>query len=99
MSFFFVVMKGEFDALLPWPFRQKVTLSVLNQHSSKHDISDTFLPDPSSSSYIRPTSEVNIPSGLRKFASLDALQFGTGFVKDDTMYVRIAVNTEGLLNY
>jgi len=24
MSLFFVVMKGEYDALLPWPFRQKV---------------------------------------------------------------------------
>uniref|UniRef100_H2YBM5 MATH domain-containing protein n=1 Tax=Ciona savignyi TaxID=51511 RepID=H2YBM5_CIOSA len=29
MSLFFVVMKGEYDALLPWPFRQKVTLMLL----------------------------------------------------------------------
>lgn len=25
VSLFFVVMKGDFDALLPWPFQQKVT--------------------------------------------------------------------------
>lgn len=26
LSLFFVVMRGEYDALLPWPFKQKVPL-------------------------------------------------------------------------
>ena len=31
LSLFFVVMRGEYDALLPWPFKQKVTrLSALH---------------------------------------------------------------------
>ena len=35
-SFFFVIMRGPYDALLPWPFRQKVTLTLLNQTGKKH---------------------------------------------------------------
>ena len=35
LSFFFVVMKGPFDALLPWPFKQKVALTIINQAGKK----------------------------------------------------------------
>ena len=34
MSLFFVVMRGEYDALLQWPFRQKVTRLLLDQDQS-----------------------------------------------------------------
>ena len=33
LSFYFVVMKGPLDALLPWPFNQKVSLTIINQTS------------------------------------------------------------------
>ena len=29
ISIFFVLMRGDFDALLQWPFEQKVTLNIL----------------------------------------------------------------------
>ena len=32
MSLFFVVMKGEFDNTLQWPFTHKVTFKLINQH-------------------------------------------------------------------
>ena len=31
MSLFFVVMKGEFDNILQWPFTHKVTFKLINQ--------------------------------------------------------------------
>ncbi len=31
VSFFITLMKGEFDPLLPWPFKQTVSLSLLAQ--------------------------------------------------------------------
>ena len=52
-SFFFVIMRGPYDALLPWPFRQKVTLTLLNQLEKKH-VTDHFRRDPHSSSFQRP---------------------------------------------
>lgn len=35
VSLYFVVMRGEFDSLLPWPFKQKVTLMLLDQTGKK----------------------------------------------------------------
>ena len=94
LSLFFVVMKGEYDALLKWPFQQRVTFTLVDQEYSRH-ISDTFQPDPSSSSFQRPTSDMNVASGCPLFVPLDALET-RGYIKDDTMFIRIAVDIQGL---
>ena len=49
-SVFFVVMRGQYDTLLRWPFRQKVTFMLMDQDNVEHVI-DAFRPDPSSSSF------------------------------------------------
>ena len=89
LSFFFVVMKGPFDALLPWPFKQKVTLTIINQAGKKH-ATDTF---PQSSSFQRPSvMEMNVASGFSMFIHQEHLLNG-GFVKDDCIFLRVAVDT------
>ena len=95
LSFFFVVMRGPFDGLLTWPFKQKVTLTLLNQAGKKH-VSDSFRPDPNSSSFQRPgRREMNIASGCPMFIRIEHLLSG-GFVKDDCIYVRVVVDTSDL---
>ena len=64
LSLFFVVMRGEFDNILQWPFTHKVTVKLINQAGGR-DIVDTFQPDPMSSSFRKPKSDVNIASGCR----------------------------------
>ena len=92
LSFFFVVMKGPFDALLPWPFKQKVSLTIINQAGKKH-ITDAFRPDPQSNSFQRPTQkEMNIASGSPMFIHQEQLLSG-GFVKDDCIFLRAIVDT------
>ena len=92
LSFFFVVMKGPFDALLPWPFKQKVSLTIINQAGKKH-VTDTFRPDPQSNSFQRPTQkEMNVASGCPMFIRQDQLLNG-GFVKDDCIFLRVVVDT------
>ena len=92
LSFFFVVMKGPFDALLPWPFKQKVTLTIINQAGKKH-VTDTFCPDPQSNSFQRPTQkEMNVASGCPMFIHHEQLLNG-GFVKDDCIFLRAVVDT------
>ena len=56
LSFFFVVMRGPFDGLLTWPFKQKVTLTLLNQTGKKH-VLDSFHPNPNLSSFQCPILE------------------------------------------
>jgi len=91
LSLFFVVMRGEFDALLRWPFRQKVTMMLLDQDNVEHVI-DAFSPDPSSSSFQRPRRESNIASGCPLFCSLSELNTHA-YVRDDTMFLKIMVDT------
>ena len=94
LSFFFVVMKGPFDALLPWPFKQRVSLAIVNQ-AGKKDVTDTFCPDPQSSSFQRPMQkEMNVASGCPMFIRKEHLLNG-GFVKDDSIFLRVVVDTTG----
>lgn len=98
LSIFFVVMKSEFDSLLPWPFHQKVTLTLLDQSAAKRHISDTFQPDTHSSSFQRPTTDMNIASGCPRFARLEKIKSSAGYVKDDTVFIQVTVETTGLVN-
>lgn len=91
LSLFFVIMRGEYDALLRWPFRQKVTMMLLDQDHIDHVI-DAFKPDPMSSSFKRPTREMNVASGCPMFCPLVDLD-KHAYVKDDTMFVKIIVDT------
>ena len=95
LSLFFVVMRGEYDALLPWPFQQKVTLMLLDQDTGTRHLSDTFQPDRTSSSFRRPTTEMNVASGCPLFVSHAVLETRT-YVRDDTIFIRIEVDTAGL---
>ena len=94
ISVFFVVMRGEYDALLRWPFRQKVTFMLLDQNNVEHVI-DAFRPDPNSSSFQRPRRETNIASGCPTFCPLSELN-NHAYVRDDTMFLKVIVDTTDL---
>ena len=94
LSFFLTLMRGEYDALLTWPFRQTVTLMLLDQDKQK-DIFQSFRPDPSSSSFQRPINEMNVASGCPKFAPLSILE-NPSYVKDDTMFLKCRVDVTGI---
>ncbi|XP_077986555.1 TNF receptor-associated factor 2-like [Glandiceps talaboti] len=96
VSLFFVIMKGEHDAILKWPFNQKVTFMFIDQSNREHMI-DAFRPDPESSSFKRPTGDMNIASGCPLFMALSLLDSGNQtFVKDDTAFLRIIVDTSDI---
>lgn len=96
VSLFFVIMRGPNDALLKWPFRQKVTLVIIDQNN-KENVVDSFRPDPTSSSFKRPTGEMNTASGCPLFTSLTTLDNTmNAYVKDNLMFVKIVINCEGL---
>ena len=90
ISLFFVVMKGEYDALLPWPFQKKITMMLLDQNNGEHMI-DAFRSDPESSSFQRPKNNMNVASGSPLFMPLNGLTNRT-YVKDDAMFIKIIVD-------
>ncbi|MEQ2259372.1 hypothetical protein XENORESO_010638, partial [Xenotaenia resolanae] len=95
LSLFFVVMRGHSDALLKWPFNQKVTLMLLDQNNREHII-DAFRPDISSSSFQRPVSDMNIASGCPLFCPLSKLDSKNSYIRDDTIFIKAIVDLTGL---
>lgn len=96
VSLFFVVMRGLYDNLLKWPFRQKVTLTFVDQNQRSH-VADSFRPDPTSSSFKQPTSEMNIASGCPLFMQLSLLDSTqNAYVRDNTAFIKIVVSLDGL---
>ena len=94
ISVFFVVMKSEHDDLLPWPFKQKVTISLLNQHTPANidaNITQSFIPDTRSSSFQKPTKEMNVASGFPKFALKSVLNENR-YSANDTIYFKVRVH-------
>ncbi|KAL5487184.1 hypothetical protein EMCRGX_G019757 [Ephydatia muelleri] len=96
MSLFFVVMRGEFDNILQWPFTHKVTFRLLNQGAGQ-DVVDSFLPDPMSSSFKKPKTDMNVASGCPRFVSISDVKSG-GFIADDTIFIKVKVDVTRVRN-
>ena len=90
LSLFLSIMKGEYDSLLQWPFPCHVTLMLLDQRGQDH-ITESFNPDPTSSSFWRPQTELNIASGLPRFAPLSVLH-DRRYVVDDTIFFKAIID-------
>lgn len=93
VSLFFAIMKGEYDALLPWPFKHKVTFMLLDQNNREHVI-DAFRPDLNSGSFLRPVGDMNVASGCPMFLPLSKLQSPKhAYIKDDTIFLKCIIDT------
>ncbi|XP_058158736.1 TNF receptor-associated factor 2 [Dasypus novemcinctus] len=95
LSLFFVVMRGPNDALLRWPFTQKVTLMLLDQNNREHII-DAFRPDVTSSSFQRPVSDMNVASGCPLFCPVSKTEAKNSYVRDDAIFIKAIVDLTGL---
>jgi hypothetical protein len=95
MSLFFVIMKGDYDDSLPWPFKNRIiTMSLMNREDKKHHEVKVRATGSYShrTSYDQPTTNMNKPIGSPLFMNLS--QFNRQYRKyvvDDTMYIRAVV--------
>lgn len=96
LSLFFVLMKGEFDPLLKWPFDHKVSLILVDQNHRKH-IVQTFRPTTESSSFQRPVSDMNVASGCPQFAKLSCLE-DENYTKDDVIFIKCLIDTSKIFH-
>ena len=96
LSVFFVLMRGEYDPLLKWPFESKVSLILVDQKLRQH-IVQTFKPSPDSSSFQKPRSDMNMASGCPQFAKLSVLDEGN-YVQNDVMFLKCIVDTSKIVH-
>ncbi len=92
MSLSFVIMKGDHDDMLQWPFTTNVTVTLINQTGGR-DIIKTFQPDPNhmSVSLQKPKGDMNIESGCLLFVPCSQLDTD-GFIVEDTICIKCCVS-------
>ncbi len=88
VSLFFVVMKSEYDALLQWPFAERVTFRLINPHNLDDTTEESFIPDRNSSSFKRPTKDMNIAAGCPMFIKKEILP---NYIVDDALYIETKI--------
>eukprot|EP00117_Sycon_ciliatum_P014425 scpid51535/ scgid3562/ TNF receptor-associated factor 3; CAP-1; CD40 receptor-associated factor 1; CD40-binding protein; LMP1-associated protein 1 len=92
ISLFCAIMRGDFDAVLDWPFNKIVHLTILDQAAARRHVSEAFLPDLRSGSFQRPTSEMNIASGCPCFISHEFLfNERSQYLQDDTIFFKVEI--------
>ena len=92
LSVFIIVMKGEYDAILPWPFNKKVTFTLIDQEEDplkRENFVAKFTPD-DDKSYCRPIEEQNPGRGKPQFISHLKLRTGR-YVVDDTLFLQVEI--------
>ncbi|XP_065177602.1 TNF receptor-associated factor 3-like [Sycon ciliatum] len=97
VSLYTVVMRGEYDSVLRWPFGARVTLTLLDQGTAQRHHHEKFVPDGRQSSFGRPVGEANVASGCPKFFKLSGLEH-YDYVRDDTIVFRIRVDTSSIVS-
>ncbi|KAG5279106.1 hypothetical protein AALO_G00106150 [Alosa alosa] len=98
LSLYLMLMRGDFDSLLPWPFHQPVVFSVLDQSGARSHITMGFTPDTDNDSFHRPRSDANKAAGYHQFVSHTNLEAPKNavYVRDDTLFIKVQVDTVGL---
>ncbi len=92
-SLYFVQMRGEFDAILKYPFCFKLIFCLYDQTNEKNHITHILSPNVRSNSYQRPQSEMIVAGGISEFVSLQKLQEKNNpYIRDDTMFIKTIID-------
>ncbi len=94
LSVFIYVMKGEYDAILPWPFKKKVKFTLIDQQEEpikRENVTQQFIPD-NRECFARPKQEENSTgAGFPKFISHEKLH-SRRFLVGDTLFLQVEVS-------
>ncbi len=88
------VMKGEYDAILPWPFKKKVKFTLIDQQEDsveRENVSYEFIPGNYPESYARPTQNENSTGcGCSQFISHEKLH-SRRYLVENTLFLQVEV--------
>ena len=100
VSVYLIIMKGEYDDILPWPFQHKVIFTLIDQQEDpekRRNIVREFVPDLSlkwdAESYARPTQDENRKVGINYFEPIDTFlyQHTRCYIRDDSLLLEVKV--------
>lgn len=91
LSVYISLLKGKFDALLPWPFRKTVTFTLIDQQENELHANNyvlMFTPDPANACFARPGKNSNDGWGFSRFISHAQLR-SRRYIVDDTLFLKV----------
>ncbi|XP_048415133.1 TNF receptor-associated factor 1-like [Stegostoma tigrinum] len=92
ISLYYILLKGQYDALIQWPFKEKVKLVLLNQRDRQQSILRIYVPNEHDPALERPGETMNAPRGFAMFVtSFEFNQRFSEFVASDEMFVAAEV--------
>lgn len=93
LSVYIAIMKGEYDAILAWPCKKKVRVTLIDQQEDpverENVVHRVSLGDHPANS-ARPINEENKSRGHTEFISHEKL-FSRCYLKDDTLFLQVEV--------
>ena len=94
LSVFIIVIEGEYDAILPWPFKKKVKFTLIDQQedpAQRENITYVFIPG-DYPCFERPTSNENRAGhGFPEFISHEKLHSGR-YIVGDTLFLQVEIS-------
>lgn len=96
VSLFLVLLRSDTDDVLSWPLSHQVTLTLVDEDpSSGHsrDIVRTFIPNPASSAFQQPTTDMNAGYGFKYFISIEEFnRYRSHYVHDNALLMRVELH-------
>jgi TNF receptor-associated factor 4 len=99
VSIYIQILRGEYDAVLTWPFARKITFTLLDQKENLQQRKNVqmklsykgMLDKPQN--YKRPTTDTNAGPGYGKFISHEELMT-ENYIVEDSIFVQVEVGEE-----
>ncbi|XP_028393161.1 TNF receptor-associated factor 2-like [Dendronephthya gigantea] len=93
MGIYLLLMKGDQDALLPWPFTKRFTFILVDQQndpSQRQDIEESIVPR-GERNFERPQGVENVGRGYENFVT-HAILNTRGYIKNGTLFIMVVVD-------
>ena len=91
LSVYIIVMKGEYDAILSWPFKKKLIFSIIDQQedpTERQNIALRLVPGNNPQCFARPINEDNKTRGFSQFICHEKLH-SRRYLLDDTLFLQV----------
>lgn len=93
ISIHFILLRGEYDPILSFPFGYKVVVCLYSQIESQKHVIHRFQPNVLSEYFKRPQTDMNEPYPISRFASLEHIQQNDNpFIRENTMFIKAFID-------
>ncbi|XP_048776587.1 TNF receptor-associated factor 4-like [Ostrea edulis] len=102
LSIFICICKGEYDALLTWPFYHRISFTLVDQcqdPAARRNVTYSIKPNTikDNKPFLgRPIGERNASFGAQKFVELEVLR-EMDYVRDDCVFIKCTIDSEEMI--